>query len=746
MRVPTILLALLATARAEDVLQDISLHPTELVLDEEPPLFIPLDAQHDWVYPETLPPMPQCIAEQDQAAWLSAMTRCTKKQCMRHFGVICTRHQWRTQLSCLNTELSPRLLVQYVDYCSRSVLKKAQLYQWIHTTTGRTWLFQVGDANGLQRLSPASLTKGYAAVRITDKAPACLTESVSPSSMESFGQVMASCAFEATTRHMGNAKRPWEYHESEHSMVALDIEVAGYDLTHATIPDNRYFDKQCFCKTFDARLAEEDCAGPGVYSTMQRLWLHATCGSASLPSNWRQGLKTTPYDYIPAERWKRPQCFDPMPDNVMRLKDQCTTNACRVGSDGYCYVQRAVDRSCFCRNINYDTCKGSCHDFDNRIDYIHWLHNLCGAEENWHGLPEDWHRLARATRREAIPWAWYIDSFSRSTPSTNETDPSTPKQSCASSEWKQMSLLLVNLAALFTAIFGPKPASSPTTNPLGSILWFPRGIAVAAFYLLANAINAMLIQSTPTYEETPMVELALLWCTMPRLTWLTMILVLASPYKRSTFSAVATVIVSETILQALSSTTILSTVSYGIQHGFYNPNTTVLSNLSAAPYMYAGALMWAIVMFLSILAFFYVLFDASTPHDSINPQNHHLASQLRKPFVERWTWIEEKIAEYWIDMDWDFEQTPLMQNEGYVHLVYGTLPTKTPNGRRTKRGVVRATLVAFVSMILLWVAQWVFWIGFVGISEGEFCTPQLELSTLIWIASSIAAAFGIVKA
>lgn len=745
MRVPTILFALLATAWGEDVLQDIPLHPTQLVSDEEPPSLTPLDTQHDWVYPETLPPMPQCIAEQDQPAWLNAMTKCTKKQCMRHFGVICTRHQWRTQLSCLNTELSPQFLEQYIEYCSRSVLKKAQLYQWIRTTTDRTWLVEVGDANGLQRLSPASLTKGYAAVRITDKAPTCLTGSVSASSMEPFGQVMASCSFEASTRHTGYAKRPWEYHEGQHTMVALDTEVAGYDLTHAIIPDNDYFDKQCFCKTFDASLAEGDCAGPGVDSTRQRLWMHATCGSASLPPNWRQGLKTTPHDYIPTEIWKWPQCVDSMPDSVMQLKDQCTTNACRVGYDGYCYVQRAVERSCFCRNISYGTCKGSCHVFENRIDYVHWLHDLCGAEDDWHGLPEDWHRLASVNRRDAIPWAWYTESFGLSNISTGEIDPSQSEQACASSEWKRMSLLLINLAALFTAVFGPKPASNPTTNPLNSILWFPRGIAVAAFYLLANALNAMLIQSTPTYEETPMTELALLWCTMPRLTWLTIILVLASPYKRSTFSAVATAIVSETLLQALSSPAIISTVSYGIEHGFYNPNTPLLLELPAATYMYAGALMWVVVIVLSVISFLIVLLDATPAHRS-HTRNTHLAAQLKKQFVKRWMWIEEKIAAYWIDRDWDFEHTPLMQNEGYVHAVYGTLPTQSSRGRRTKRSIVRVTLLAIVSTFSLWIAQWLFWIGFVGISAEEFCTPQLELSTLTWVVSSVAAVVGVVKA
>lgn len=91
---------------------------------------------HGWVNPEDLVPMPQCIAQQDQSAWLKAMTACTHTRCTSHFGFICTHHQWLTELSCLSTEFSPSAIQDYLPYCTRSILAKAQLYHWIRNVTG----------------------------------------------------------------------------------------------------------------------------------------------------------------------------------------------------------------------------------------------------------------------------------------------------------------------------------------------------------------------------------------------------------------------------------------------------------------------------------------------------------------------------------------------------------------------------------------------------------------------------------
>ncbi|RFU26863.1 hypothetical protein B7463_g9467, partial [Scytalidium lignicola] len=245
--------------------------------------------------------MPQCIAQQDQSTWLSTMTKCTAKKCTSHFGFICTHHQWLTQLSCLSIGFSSDVIEKYLPYCGRSILAKAQLYLWIRKITSRTWLVDVGDANGLP---PDSLAEGFAAVNVIYKAPTCLTSSVSAPSMEPFQHVMTSCSFTSTTQHTGNAARPWEYSKSLRSMIALDFESVGYNLTGHYIGYGKYFDKECFCSAFTIDPKKEPCSAPGhIDLTKERLWINATCGSMSLPENWTDNLKTTEFAYIPIEDW-----------------------------------------------------------------------------------------------------------------------------------------------------------------------------------------------------------------------------------------------------------------------------------------------------------------------------------------------------------------------------------------------------------------------------------------------------------
>ncbi|RYN20476.1 hypothetical protein AA0113_g5976 [Alternaria arborescens] len=54
--------------------------------------------------------------------------------------------------------------------------------------------------------------------------------------------------------------------------------------------------------------------------------------------------------------------------------------------------------------------------------------------------------------------------------------------------------------------------------------------------------------------------------------------------------------------------------------------------------------------------------------------------------------------------------------------------------------MVRLFLIAIASMIFLWIAQWLFWAGFIGLSMEEFCPPKLGVLTVIWMIFSLAIA------
>ncbi|KAF2714403.1 hypothetical protein K504DRAFT_420198 [Pleomassaria siparia CBS 279.74] len=718
-------------------------------------MFKPQDNRNGWVNPEDLVPMPQCIAQQDQTTWLSAMTKCTRKQCTRHFGIICTHHQWLTQLSCLSTEFSSDVVKIYIDYCSRSILAKAQLYLWILGITGRTWLVDVGDTNELESTPLYSLVDGYAPLGVAHRAPTCLTSSVSAPSMEPFQHVMASCAFTSTTQHTGNAARPWEYSESLGSMIPLDSETVGYSLTGRSIRDDHYFDKACFCSTFSVNPKQEPCPGWGIELTRERLWMYATCGPTSVPENWTDVLKMTGSAYIPMEDWHWPARVTDMPKQVTVPAHQCAVNACESDPDGYCNVRRAVDRSCFCHNVSFNSCGSLCEHFEDRIGYVKWLQNLCGKVQGWHGFPDDWRHLAIPLAVDMIPWRWTVK------PSNGLNDVSMPlsgstkaTQKCASNGKKLGGIALVNTAT-FLAIYLSRRTyvNGKSYGFLGHLrpgVWIFNGILVAGLQLLANWFNASLVQNTIGYEDVPVAQLMLLWCTMPRLTWLPVLLIGVQPFEMINFSAAASSLFVEVILQVFSLYYMILTVSYGLEHDFYFGGMEGAEREVSAQVMYAGALLWLMVTAATSVQLMRITprMKELTRSASLDPptwqRNHQTTSNIVEEMMAQihyWhTSLGEKLARYWSEKARALEEESLLGGEGRRDEGYGTLPFKRQHDWVSSKGFVQIYAVPVSSMVLLWIAQWLFWGGFISLSSDEFCLPKVGVLTAVWFASSLAGA------
>ncbi|KAJ5385285.1 hypothetical protein N7517_003196 [Penicillium concentricum] len=715
-----------------------AIHTTTVDYDGEDGILLPQSNRNGWVNPEDLAPMPQCIAQQDQSTWLRAMTKCTSKRCTSHFGFICTHHQWLTELSCLSTTFSPDIIESYLPYCGRSVLAKAQLYLWIRKITGRTWLVDVGDTNGLQNLSPASLAEGYAAVDVIHNAPTCLTDSVSALSMEPFQHVMASCGFTSTTQHTGNAARPWEFSERLRSMIALDFETVGYDLVQRRIydlvlhriRDGVYFDKDCFCNAFNIDLKKEPCSGSGQLDfTKERLWINATCGSTSLPENWADTLKTTQFAYIPIEDWHWPMCVADMPKEVIELPDQCATDACEPG--GYCKVKRAIDRACFCRDISYDSCGGLCKIFDTRIDYLKWLHDLCGNVQDWHGLPDNWRQLAVPTTLEMIPWRWALkpsnDSDITHTPSRGyirETE------TCPSNESKLASFALVNIATFLAVFLGQRTGIHKIARRFlwdsHTWPWFVKGTFIAALQLIANWFNILFIRQTAGYENVPVIQSMFLWCSIPRPTWLPILLIGVQPFGEMKLFTAASSLSTELILQSLSAYYMLMTVHYGQNHYFYFGGMEGAERSGSAKTMYAGALMWLII----VSAVIALLVRATRRTNRLSG-----SGRLNSPEWERGKQTTSRIEE-----SGDSEKTPLIKSKEGDYTVYGACSVEGQHDRVSQKAFVGWYAATVISMLLLWIAQWLFWGGFIGLSSEEFCPPQLGVLTAVWTAFSLVGA------
>ncbi|KAH4061697.1 hypothetical protein HBH50_219290 [Parastagonospora nodorum] len=705
----------------------------------------PLDNRGGWVNPEDLASMPQCVVQQDHRTWLDALTHCTSHRCTRHFGVFCTHKQWLTQLSCLRTTFSPELVKQYVPYCSRSVLTKAQISRWIHQITDRTWLVDVGDTNELLELTPYSLHDGYAAIHVVSKAPKCLTHAPSASTGELFQHALASCMFTSSAQHTGNAVRPWEYSESLRSMISLDSETAGYDLLGVKITHGEYFDKTCFCQVFTIDWTREPCSDPGnIDMTMERYWMYATCGRSALPAGlWNNHLKTTGDHYIPIEEWKWPKCVADMPKEILTRRDQCTTDACDVKSDDYCTIKPSVDKASFCRDFSYESCGGSCHAFKTRIDFVLWLFHLCRNVQDWYGLPENWyHSLARPTRAEMTPWRWNVsfsDYIGIDIPSSESSADKAPL--CTSNGWKIMSLALVNTATVIAVYFRQRIyAFEVASHLLRQIVpsgWFLTGLWIAAIQLFGNLLNAVLVQSTYGYEHVPVIQLMLLWCSMPRLAWLPIWILSRQPFEAINLSATASSIFAEIIMQALSLYPMLTTVKYGREHDFYSRGLELAEGEVAAKAMYTAALMWLLVFVVALVQLLLLtramMNTTTSGHRDLlkwrkieQPQPSNIAEELATQVNERMPLLK-------------YDSTRIRRyTQEENNAMDDTVSPEIEIMRISPESLLRSYIVTVVILLLFWAAQWVFWAGFISLSSELYCPPNLVFLTIVWSVCSVA--------
>lgn len=126
-------------------------------------------------------------------------------------------------------------------------------------------------------------------------------------------------------------------------------------------------------------------------------------------------------------------------------------------------------------------------------------------------------------------------------------------ETCVSNEWKLGSFALVNIAIFFAAFLSQRTSIYRIARGFlwhsHPWCWFFKGTLIAALQLLANWFNVFLVQKTPGYEDVLVIQLILLWCSMPRLAWLTILLIGVQPFEAMNFSAAASSLFAEMILQ-----------------------------------------------------------------------------------------------------------------------------------------------------------------------------------------------------
>jgi hypothetical protein len=304
-------------------------------------------------------------------------------------------------------------------------------------------------------------------------------------------------------------------------------------------------------------------------------------------------------------------------------------------------------------------------------------------------------------------------------------------ETCASNEWKLGSFALVNIATFFAAFLSQRTSLHRIARDFlwhsHPWCWFFKGALIAALQLLANWFNTFLVQKTPGYEDVPVIQLMLLWCSMPRLAWLTILLIGVQPFEAMNISAAASSLFAEIILQFVSSYYMVMTVNYGREHGFYFGGLERAERRIPAKIMYAGALIWLFIISLALVQSMRAIrkMKRLTGSGSLDLPKwqrgkqtiSNIAEELMAQLNERCTRLREQLAHSWIDKSRGSEETRLTSSEGGDYVVYGTFSIKVQNNWVSQKASVELYAATVVSMLLLWIAQWLFWGGFIGLSS-----------------------------
>jgi hypothetical protein len=181
-----------------------------------------------------------------------------------------------------------------------------------------------------------------------------------------------------------------------------------------------------------------------------------------------------------------------------------------------------------------------------------------------------------------IPWRWNLR-------------PENAKHTvCPSYLTKIGSFAFVNMVTILAVYFGEKYSKSTTTlkphpkNPA----WILRGLVLASLQLGGNWVNVKIVQSTPGYENVPISQLMLLWCSLPRLGWLAIAPAGIHRPESKDLAAASSALYAEAFLQMLNLYYMTTVVKYGLQHGFYFGVLPDTELGCSAWLMYGGALLW----------------------------------------------------------------------------------------------------------------------------------------------------------
>jgi hypothetical protein len=264
------------------------------------------------------------------------------------------------------------------------------------------------------------------------------------------------------------------------------------------------------------------------------------------------------------------------------------------------------------------------------------MNSTCGTVTGWNGLPENWTSLLSVQEWELLPWTWQVRSKNDQAAHQNGTLNNSGSAKCPSTAAKLTAFAAANIAmAILVPIVGRRDLMKKLTlgfcGQRGSQMWILMGPLTAILHIGSNTVGALLIRSTPGYEDIDVGQLILLWCTRPRMAWMVIALIPWQAEKAIYFSVAASSILSEAILQILGSAYMGIATGYAFRQKFYKvARLTHVPHGKDAIAMYVGSLLWLVMIIFAIVACGWTLLDVNRHVAGLAQRARGLSRQARK--------------------------------------------------------------------------------------------------------------------
>jgi hypothetical protein len=406
-------------------------------------------------------------------------------------------------------------------------------------------------------------------------------------------------------------------------------------------------------------------------------------------------------------------------------------------------------QGCYCAALLENNCTAICQSTpEDRSDYFKWVIHLCShnytAADNssitanftsrW---PEYKNRTA-GLREDLLVWPWRLVSGNSTTVDWKNGTNSTFNLSATnttsfrpliaadpvcshSDKIKLVSMAIVNVITAISSLLARRDIASIITRAHcgkpGSRGWPLAAILAVGLNLLATIINARVALRTPGYTESlepSLKSLFLFWAARPRLSWIATALVTVEKVDLIYISTGVSALFAEVFQQCVGAYAILWILISAAKRGYYNIGGVTYSFPAVwALTMYVGAMMWMLGFAFMLGVSMWMLPSIIKLWRKTGVSRHRRTTS--NPSLSQAN-IHSSIHGHQDDKAADFD-APIYFGEP-VAMAQTELQDLMPfNDAVESMGlseeVVSIIPKSFSILVLPFVGQWIFWVGFV---------------------------------